>query len=129
MPAGSRVLDLGAGAASLGQYLDPSCAYFPVDLPAFDMNLGAWPEGRFDVVTMTGVLEYAHDPAEVFHRLRTLAPLAIVTYTHGGRIRDRDWNDLTEHVFARHAAVAGWVELADTWRGRGLRRQLIWRLT
>lgn len=127
---GSRVLDLGAGAAGLGRYLDPSCTYYPVDLPAFDMNRGLWPEGRFDVVTMTGVLEYAADPADVFRRLRKLAPVAIITYSHGGKRRDPDWNDLDRDAFIEQATAAGWEHItrAATWRSRGLRRQDIWVL-
>src|SRR5438552_7998724 len=65
---GSRVLDIGAGAMALGSLLKPGCVYQPADVVerrpgcfVVDLNRREFPEGRYDVVTFLGVLEYVHD--------------------------------------------------------------------
>lgn len=128
VPAAVRVIDLGAGAQGLRAYLDPSCRYTPADLPAFDMNLGLWPKGRWDVAVMAGVLEYAEDPPDVFHRLRELADTVILTYAHAGEdplYRNRI--DLL--AFAPMARQAGWqATLTGSWRTSEIKPQAIWTL-
>lgn len=130
IPAGSSVIDLGAGYGGLARMLPRGCSYSGVDLPEFDMNRGRWPDGRWDVAVMSGVLEYARFPAAVFRHLRELAPLAIVTYSHGGRRREPTWiSDLGVDQFRELAAKAGWTAAeVDTWTHRKLRPQTIWRL-
>lgn len=127
---GSSVLDLGAGAQGLRAALPDDCDYTPADLPEFDMNGGDWPSGWFDVVVMSGVLEYADDPEEVFERLRSLAPRAIITYAHGRKNRDRDWSNLTRLRFTEFARRAGWVAVSrGEWRAPHIVPQEIWELT
>jgi hypothetical protein len=130
VPAGSSVIDLGAGAQGLRLQLPRDCTYTAVDLPEFDMNRGHWPEGEYDVAVMAGVLEYARWPAAAFSHLRRLAPLAIVTYAHGGRKRDSLWvNDLTADEIMVMAGKAGFTaEAAGTWETERVRPQTIWLL-
>ena len=117
IPPGASVLDLGSGAQGLARRLDPSCRYTPADLVArtpdtlrFDMAAGIWPVGRWDVVVMAGVLEYAPDAADAFRRLEQLAPVAIVTYLH------RRNGSLGRPQLKAAARRAGWsIGLAGAW--------------
>jgi hypothetical protein len=130
IPQGSSVLDLGCGARGL-ELLIPSCTYTGVDQPDFDMNRGRWPKGRYDVAVMSGVLECARFPAAAFRHLHDLVPLAFVSYSHGGRRRERSWvNDLSVEELQELAAKAGWTaEPAGEWVHRHLRPQTVWRFT
>ena len=130
IPAGSSVIDLGAGARGLEDRLLPGCDYTGVDLPEFDMNKGKWPEGEYDVAVMSGVLEYARFPAAAFRHLADLAPVAIVTYAHA-RERDPSWvNELSHEDFAELAAKAGYqAERVAEWKVPHVRPQAVWRLT
>jgi len=129
VPPGSHVIDLGAGSGGLRERLHPSCTYQGADLPDFDMNRGRWPDGSYDVAVMAGVLEYARYPGAVFRHLARLAPLSIVTYSHGGR-RDRLWtNDISPDELRALAAKAGLAaEPVGTWRTPRVEPQTIWRL-
>lgn len=133
VPAGASVIDIGAGAQGLRRHLDPSCRYTPADLYPrtpetliLDLNGGPWPRGRWDVAVLSGVLEYANDPAQVLRRLHALTPVAIVTYAHRWR---PEW--LTARAFAALAAAAGWeTEAVETILVTRYRRpQVVWRLT
>jgi hypothetical protein len=129
IPVGSSVIDLGAGAGGLVALLE-GCTYTGVDLPDFDMNRHRWPTGRYDVAVMAGVLEYSRFPAAALRHLHELAPVAIVTYSHGGRLRDRDWNDLSPERLVELTAKAGYTATeVGSWRTRGIRPQTIWRLS
>jgi hypothetical protein len=130
IPAGSSVIDLGAGAGGLEDRLPPGCAYTPADQPAFDMNKGKWPEGEYDVAVMTGVLEYARFPAAVLRHLSELAPTAIVTYAHSPK-RSAEWiNDLSPEEFTELAGKAGYqAEQVGTWKAPHIHAQAVWRLT
>lgn len=130
IPEGSSVLDLGAGAEGLRAHLPRGCAYTPADLPGFDMNRGRWPGGRYDVAVMAGVLEYATDPAVALRRMRELAQMAIVTYAHDWRKRDRDWNNLSRDRFRSLARAAGWdAREVATWRPERVLPQSVWVLS
>ncbi len=123
----SSVIDLGAGAEGLRNFLPPGCEYTPVDLPDFDMNAGLWPEGRWDVAVMLGVIERAHDPGDVLRHVRAIAPRAIITYAHIG-LRGPGWNAISPHAFKDLARHAGWrIRPVATWRDRHL-VQRVWEL-
>lgn len=134
--AGSRVLDLGAGAQGLRAVLPPDCTYTPADLVLrtpdtlpFDMDQGTWPDGRWDVAVMAGVLEYAGHPDQVLHRLRRVAPVALVTYQHGGALYGSLRSPVSAGAFRAMASRAGWrTDRVGTWRVAEVRKQLIWRL-
>jgi hypothetical protein len=87
IPAGARVLDVGAGTMALGSALPPGCRYQPADLVAFsadtvlvDLNDGQFPAGTQDVVVLLDVLEFIHDPARVLRAAAGVAPRLIVSY-------------------------------------------------
>lgn len=126
---GERVLDLGAGAQSLRRMLPRDCRYTPADRTAtlpdtlrFVMgDTGAIvPEGRWDVVVLAGVLEYAPDPAGVLRAIAPLAPRLLLSYAHGGSLgfrRRQDWanhlsraalEELLEAAGYRHRPVSRW---------------------
>jgi hypothetical protein len=128
IPPGYSVLDIGAGAQGLARLV--TGPYTPLDRPDFDMDRGPWPAGHWDVAVLAGALEYSSQPRLVLGRLWETADRVILTYTHGGRRRDPDWNDLTPGALADMARQVGWKpEIVGTWRAKGLRAQTIWELT
>lgn len=134
IPAGQRVLDIGAGAMSLRGNLAPGCSYFPADIVSrcpdcqvVDLNKGEFPAGQYDWVTFLGVLEYVHEPASVLVRARSAAPNAIVTYCtmDNGDLQVRrgmGWvNEYTRPQIEGLLAEAGWTvrDVAEVKRGPG----------
>ena len=130
IPPGSSVIDLGAGAGGLAGHLPEGCVYTGVDLPDFDMNKGAtWPQGRWDVAVMAGVLEYARYPAAVMRHLHELAPMAIVTYAHHPKRRDLMWSNLSKEDIVALAKKAGYTAReAATWTSPSVKPQAVWVL-
>jgi hypothetical protein len=87
IPAGARVLDIGAGAMALGALLQPGCVYQPADVVerrpgclVIDLNQRQFPTGSHDFVAFLGVLEYIHDIEWPLQRAAQAAPRMIVTY-------------------------------------------------
>ena len=134
IPAGQRVLDIGAGAMALRGQLATGCSYFPADIVSrgpecqvVDLNKGQFPAGQYDWVTFLGVLEYVHEPVAVLTRARTAAPSAIITYCtmNHGEVQTRrgmGWvNDYTRSEFEALLAAAEWRvrEVAEVKRGPG----------
>lgn len=134
IPAGQRVLDIGAGAMALRSQLAAGCSYFPADIVSrgpecqvVDLNKGQFPAGQYDWVTFLGVLEYVHEPVAVLTRARTAAPSAIFTYCtmNHGEVQTRrgmGWvNDYTRSEFEALLAAAEWMvpEVAEVKRGPG----------
>lgn len=119
---GSHVLDVGAGAQALKQFLTSDCRYTPSDVVArtpdtrvADLNRGEFPHGCYDVVTALGVLEYVNDLSGMLAAMRQAAPTAVVSYAAsvGGTPADRlkhGWvNALTLHDIVRLATASGWM--------------------
>lgn len=136
IPPGSRVLDLGAGAEGLRELLPPDCTYTPADQRRrspdtllVGLDDGPWPQGRWDIAVVVGVLEYARHPEAVLRRLRYRASQALVTYAHAGR-RDPAWrNSLSEAGLRKAARRTGWrAELVGSWSTPEIAPQLIWLL-
>jgi hypothetical protein len=134
IPAGQRVLDIGAGAMALGAQLGPGCSYFPADIVSrgpgcqvVDLNKGEFPAGQYDWVTFLGVLEYVHEPIPALARARCVAPNAIVTYCtmNNGDVQVRrgmGWvNEYSRPQFEGLLATAGWTvrDVAEVKRGPG----------
>jgi len=121
IPAGSSVLDIGAGAMALGSLLAPGCKYQPADVVerrpgcfVVDLNRREFPPGTYDWVTFLGVLEYIHEPRWPLEQAAKAAPRMIVTYcTDIGADpvlrRGLGWvNDLPADAFRRELEAAGW---------------------
>ena len=90
VPDGSRVLDLGSGAGTLGRRLEGRCVYQACDLlprgPGsllFDFNRGIWPAvgSDWDWAVLSGVLEYARDPRSLLAFASRTAAQVIVSYS------------------------------------------------
>lgn len=134
IPAGQRVLDIGAGAMALRAQLASTCSYSPADIVSrgpdcqiVDLNKGEFPAGQYDWVTFLGVLEYVHEPLPVLAHARDAAPNAVVTYCtmNNGEVQTRrgmGWvNDYSRPEFEAVLAAAGWIvrEVAEVKRGPG----------
>lgn len=106
---------------ALRAHLAPNCTYFPADVVArspdcqvVDLNSRQFPSGRYDYVTLLGVLEYIHDCPWVLTQIRNAAPNLIVTYctATSGDIKSRrgmGWvNDFTDAEFRSLIVGCGW---------------------
>ena len=90
VPAGSRVIEFGAGTRALERHLDSSCTYTPSDLVdrgpgtiVCDLNERPLPEisaDTYDVVVAVGVLEYIRDLPSVVEWWATFAPRCVISY-------------------------------------------------
>ncbi len=118
---GSRVLDIGAGVMAMRNALPPDCTHVPADLLPFDpatvvidLNDGGFPEGAYDVVVMTDVLEFVHDLDRLLRRAADTASRLIVGYRPAGSMAVHDrrasgyFNDLTAQEFEALLDTTGW---------------------
>jgi hypothetical protein len=121
IPEGSRVVDIGAGAMTLGSLLKPGCEYQPADVVerrpgclVIDLNQKQFPPGSYDFVTFLGVLEYIHEIEWPLRRAAQTAPRMVVTYcTDIGADpairRGLGWvNDLPAAEFVATLERCGW---------------------
>ena len=140
IPAGSRVLDVGAGAMVLKDHLPERCLYTPADLVArspdtlvWDLNSNDWPDlPGADVVFLSGVLEYVVDLERLLHRLyrgSTFIVASYALYPGGGRRgrlrrRSRGWvNDYSQDALLSLFLHHGFhCEHMEAWYDQGLFR-------
>ena len=87
IPAGSSVMDLGAGAMRLRAALSQDCKYLPVDLVRFanageilDLNQGQFPARAVDVVAALELAQYILDVPALLRRCAAAAPSLILSY-------------------------------------------------
>ena len=90
VPAGTRVIEFGAGRRQLETHLDASCAYFPSDIimrePGMlvcDLNVRPLPDlGRLelDVAVFSGVLVYVADLPAIAKWLSGCVSLCVASY-------------------------------------------------
>jgi hypothetical protein len=88
VPSRSAVLDLGAGTQQLRRFLPPGCEYQPCDLDGgndvldCDFNAGRFPAvaRRYDILVVSGVLEFIHDPEAFLGRLPDYGDVLLVSY-------------------------------------------------
>jgi hypothetical protein len=90
IPAGSVVLEFGAGRQQLKRLLAPGCTYYASDLTdrgpgtvVCDLNARPLPDLRYlkaDVVVFGGVLEYMRDLPSLAQWLKDQAPIVITSY-------------------------------------------------
>lgn len=114
IPAGSSVIEFGAGRRQLERYLDPSCSYVPLDLVSrgagtivLDLNQRPLPDlgRRFDVAVLAGVLEYIQRLPSFATWLAGISDSVIASYAVA-RTRPRSVGRLVERY---RRAGAGWV--------------------
>jgi len=116
------VLDVGAGAMTLGKLIPISCTYFPADVverspgcQVVDLNKKEFPIGSFDWITFLGVFEYIHDIDWSLRQALTVASRMVVTYCSdiGTSIQARrglGWvNDYNKFQFEEIVVKAGWT--------------------
>jgi FkbM family methyltransferase len=122
LPAGARLLDLGAGQMELRGRMPTGGQYRPADLVAWstdclgvDLNQGPFPVGRFEVVAALGLLEYLRDPAAAIAAARRAAYRLLVTYPpYDSRLplaarRGYGWlNDIDLAGFEAMPVGSGW---------------------
>jgi hypothetical protein len=122
--AGSSVLDLGSGAQSLRGLLPADCEYQPCDIvdsgPGVlrcDFNRDIWPRvsKRYDVVVVSGVMEYLERPRDFLARVVTLGDRILLTHAY------RDIDDPTPRRMwkthlTREELEAMFAELRLRWR-------------
>jgi hypothetical protein len=140
IPAGNSVLDLGAGAQTLRKLL-PQCTYVPCDLVqstpdciVCDFNKDIYPPAdlRFDIVVGSGVMEYLREPLVFLTKIKTYAPLILLSYQPLTKTFDKmarlKWgfvNHLTLPELEALLTKAGYrFAQIGAWEG-----QLIFRLT
>lgn len=130
IPKGSSVLDIGAGAQTLRNYL-PANRYVPCDVilrPGTlycDLNKGIYPSvnEKFDYVICSGVIEYLLDPETAISNLSKFGQNIILsyapmrdTYKENKRVMDGWKNHLTEkqleEIFTRSGL--GW-KILEYW--------------
>ncbi len=126
------MLDIGAGAMTLGTLLKPGCTYQPADVVerrpgcyVVDLNRKEFPPGTYDWITFLGVLEYVHDIDWPLTRAARAAPRMIVTYCSyiGGDLsirRGMGWvNDYPAPAFQAALERSGWKveDLREVKRG------------
>ena len=87
VPAGARVLDLGAGSMVLRRYLQPNVRYTSADIIKrdsdtiiVDLNKQEFPPGEYDWIVALGVLVYIRDVAWVLRQCAAAAPNLLFTY-------------------------------------------------
>ena len=89
IPENSNVLDLGAGARLLKDYLKPGCEYQPCDIVRSspevifcDFNSGIYPalSRKYDYVVCSGVFEYVRDPARFISEVKHYGRKIIFSY-------------------------------------------------
>jgi len=92
IPAGSRVIEFGAGRCQLQHYLPEGCVYVPSDLAprqpgtiVCDLNRRPLPDLRHvgaSVAVFGGVLEYMSDLTTLAKWLSEQTPMSIASYDH-----------------------------------------------
>jgi hypothetical protein len=88
IPGGSTVLDLGAGIQQLRRFLPRDCEYQPCDLDGgpdvlvCDFNAGRYPPvtHRYDVLVVSGLLEFLRDPEAFLAKLPALGDMVLLSY-------------------------------------------------
>lgn len=136
----ASVLDLGAGAQTLRGYLPSSCFYQPCDLVQrtpdtwpLDFNRDLFPvtDMLFDVVVLSGVIEYARSPAQLLGRASRYGRTILVSYAP---MLSESLEDRQDHGWLNHLSkdeletVFASVDLDHELLGTCLDGQLLYRL-
>lgn len=139
IPAGSSVLEFGAGMRELEKLLPARCRYTPSDLVdrgpgtlVCDLNRRPLPAlPAHDLMVMSGVMEYVHDPADLLVQLRPVAPRLLLSYAawdeqQSSLAKRRELgfvNDFSAEAFFNLLTATGWrSETCGQWGGQLLLR-------
>ena len=88
IPAGSSVLDMGAGIQQLRQFLPHDCEYQPCDLDggpevlSCDFNADLYPSvtHRYDILVASGLAEFLRAPEAFLAHLPVLGDTLLISY-------------------------------------------------
>jgi hypothetical protein len=139
IPPNSAVLEFGAGMRQLEKLLPAGCRYTPSDLinrspGTLVCDLNKRPLPNFlphDIIVLSGVLEYLHDPSDLLVQFHTVAPLILLSYAVWDgmpqslpqRRKNGFVNDLSHAQFYDMLEKAGWRSKAfGEWQGQHLLR-------
>jgi methyltransferase family protein len=141
IPAGSTVIEFGAGRRATETFLKPGCKYVPSDLVSrgddtiiCDLNQRPLPDLRslqLDAAVFGGVLEYIQDLPSLLAWLAPSVTLCVASY-ECARSRPGTFSRFQEHV---SRAWSGWVntydedELVALFQAAGfsLSQKLVWQ--
>jgi hypothetical protein len=130
IPAGSRVVDVGAGAQALRSVLPPDCTYVPVDIVqrtpdtiTCDLNREEPPALSADYLVASGLVEYINDAGRLVRWMASVAPNIVLSYEAADGEsrryrRNSGWvNDYTQGEIRELLSRNG-LKVADsaTWR-------------
>lgn len=131
VPAGSGVIEFGAGRRQLERYLDPSCRYVPSDLVdrgpgtlVCDLNVRPLPDLAslaVDVAVFSGVLEYLSDVPTIVDWLagsvtHIVASYAYVAGAADSQERRREYFERLRNGYLSHYSEP---ELVDVFEAHG----------
>jgi hypothetical protein len=105
----TSILDIGSGAQTLRDHLDPSCSYRACDVVpktrdtwTIDFNRNIYPHvnSRFDYCILSGALEYASRPREVLEHAADYGRIIILSYSPLGSstLREREGQGWFNHL-------------------------------
>jgi hypothetical protein len=140
-------LDLGAGTQQLRRFLPPTCTYQPCDLGGdnevleCDFNAGLFPAvtRRYEILVVSGVLEFIHDPEAFLARLPDYGDVLLISYcfrSPGEPLTKRRASGYMSHLepgdvesmFDRLGYRWERVGLYEHLGGAGVKAQLIYRV-
>jgi hypothetical protein len=118
IPAGSSVLDIGAGSMVLKEAIPSDCSYQPCDLhsrspecPTAGLDKGEFPPGHYDWVVMLGVLMYLKNPPWALSKCRATGNNAIFSYTPLVPGNPRDIAARESFGFSNHHTAEEYLEM------------------
>jgi hypothetical protein len=128
--AGSRVVDVGAGAQALRSVLPPDCTYVPVDIVqrtpdtiTCDLNREEPPMLSAYYLVASGVVEYINDAGRLVRWMASVAPNVVLSYeaadgeSRSYRRRSGWVNDYTEGGIRELLSCNGLMVVdSATWR-------------
>lgn len=119
--AGSRVVDVGAGAQALRSVLPSDCTYVPVDIVqrtpdtiTCDLNRDEPPALSADYLVASGLVEYINDAGRLVRWMASVAPNVVLSY------------EPADGESRRYRRSSGWVndytegEIRELLSGNGL---------
>lgn len=140
IPDRSSVIDIGAGAQTLREYLKPGCVYQPCDLVKgsedtllcdFNQNIFPVINHKYDYVICSGVLEYIRSPEQFLKVASGFGGQMIISYavklpgtSSTDRLKEGWVNHLSKDQIEDLFRLQGFeFEYIQNWK-----HQLIWKV-